>query len=64
LDGGVGIKPGRFVSLITKPRLVRRFSCSSYRLDSSSSTVRFSSSVVRDETEKASEFILVWLVVR
>jgi hypothetical protein len=58
LDGGVSTKPRRFVSLSTRLRLVRRFSCSSYRLDSSRSAVRFSGLVVKDETEKASESIL------
>jgi hypothetical protein len=64
LDSGVSIKPRRFVSLITRLRLVYRFSYSSYRPDSSNSAVRFSGLVVKDETKKALEFILMWLVVR
>jgi len=64
LLGRVGTQPGRLTSLTTKLWFVLRGSYEAYRLDSSSSSIRFSGSKVKDETVQASDAIVKWLVVR
>jgi hypothetical protein len=54
----VGIKPRRLTSLTISLRLVRRVSYVTYRLDSSRSAIRFSGSVVKDESVQSLEAIL------
>ena len=64
LLGGVSTQPSRLTSLTTKLWFVLRGSYEAGRPDSSSSSIRFSGSKVKDETVQASDAIVKWLVVR